>query len=118
VKLKTKIGLQLLGGMIGVLIISQAIPLIQARRSNNRLAASSQQLLNDRELQSVKNFQTVVDFSVTAFLGHGDMDVFPRLAALQSSLPGLVEFSLYNLTGTITDSSNKSARGRTLTLLC
>jgi len=113
-KLQTKIGIQILGGMVALQLLTQAIPLIQAKHSNGKLAAASQGLLNERELQNVKNIDTAVDFGVTDSLGRGDMDVFSRIAALQSSMPGLVEFSLFNLEGKITASSSKSAMGRAL----
>ena len=113
-KLQTKIGIQILGGMVALQLLTQAIPLIETKRSNGKLAGSSQGLLNERELQNVKNIHTAVDFGVTDSLGRGDMEVFARIAALQSSMPGLVEFSLFNLEGKITDSSRKSAMGRKL----
>ena len=113
-KLKDKIGIALLSGMVGVLVVSQIVPLVQAKRANGRLAATSQKLLEARELQNVENFHAVVDFTVADSLARGDMDVFPRLAALQASLPGLVEFSLYDGTGKVTDSSAKSALKRAL----
>jgi len=100
--------------MVGVLLLSQAVPLFQAKQTNARLAGSSQKILNERELQNVKNIYTAVDFGVTYSLSHGDMDVFPRVAALQSNMPGLAEFSLFNLHGKLTDSSSKAVLGHQL----
>ncbi len=113
-KLQTKVGLQLLGGLMGVLAVSQAVQYVQAHRSNGRLAGSSQALLQERELQNVKNIHAAVDFSVSDCLGRGDMDVFPRLIKLQQTMPGFLEFSLYDEEGKISDSSLKSARGHKL----
>ena len=113
-KLQTKIGIQLLGGMVGVLLLAQVVPLIQAKRSNGQLAASSLGLLNGRELQNIQNIQTAVQFSVTDSLSRGDMEVFSRVAALQATMAGFVEFSLYNRDGKITDSSSKSSLGHKL----
>jgi hypothetical protein len=81
--LRSKIGLQLLVGTVAVLVLSQAVPLVQAKRSNRKLAGSSQGLLQERELQNVENIHAAVNFSITECLGRGDMDVFQRLVALQ-----------------------------------
>jgi hypothetical protein len=113
-KLKNKVGTALLGGMISVLLVAQTATLIQARRSNSRFADTSRQLLNEHQLQNVKNFHTVVDFTVTDALARGDMGVFARLDSLQADLPGLAEFSLYDLSGKITDSSAKPLPKRIL----
>jgi methyl-accepting chemotaxis protein len=108
-KLRTKVGLQLLVGVTAVLVLSQAVEYVQVHRSNRNLGASSQALLQERELQNVKNIHAAVDFSVTDCLGRGDMDVFSRLNQLQQSMPGLDEFSLYDAEGKVSDSSLKSA---------
>jgi hypothetical protein len=55
-----------------------------------------------------------VDFTVTDALARGDMGVFARLDSLQADLPGLAEFSLYDLSGKITDSSAKPLPKRIL----
>jgi hypothetical protein len=112
--LKTKIGLQLLGGTVAVLVLSQTVPLIQAKRSNHQLAESSGGILSERELQNVKNIHATVNFNVVDSVGRGDMDVFSRMAGLQASLPGLSEFTVYNLAGNVSDSSTKTPLHRTL----
>ena len=110
--LQTKVGLQLLSGLMGVLVLSQTVEYFQAHRSNGKLAASSQALLQERELQNVKNIHAAVDFSVADCVGRGDMDVFTRLVRLQAAMPGFVEFSLYDAAGEISNSSLNSVRGR------
>jgi methyl-accepting chemotaxis protein len=112
VKLQTKIGLQLLGGLMAVLVLSQAAQYVQAHRSNRDLAGSSQALLQERELKNVKNIHAAVEFSVSDCLGRGDMEVFPRLIKLQQIMPGFLEFSLYDGEGKVSDSSLKSALKR------
>ena len=104
----------MLSGITAVLVLSQTVPLIQGKRSNHKLAESSGGILNERELQNVKNIHAAVDFSVVDSLGRGDMDVFTRMASLQANLPGLVEFSVYNLDGKVSDSSAKAAMNRLL----
>lgn len=113
-KLQVRVGLQLLGGLMGILVLSQAVQYVQAHRSNSKLAGSSQALLQERELQNFKNIHAAVDFGVLDCLGRGDMDVFPRLIKLQQTMPGFLEFSLYDAEGKVSDSSVESARGRKL----
>ncbi len=113
-KLQAKVGLQLLGGLTAVLVLLQTVEYIQFHRSNRSLSGSSQALLGERELQNVKNIDAAVDFSVSESVGRGDMDVFARLMKLQQTMPGFVEFSLYDGEGKISDSSRKTALGRKL----
>jgi methyl-accepting chemotaxis protein len=113
-KLQAKVGLQLLGGLSGVLLSSLAIQYVQVQRSHRDLAASSQALLQKRELQNVVNIHAAVDFGVSECLARGDMEVFPRLLKLEQDMPGFAEFSLYDEEGKVTDSSSKSALHRKL----
>jgi len=113
-KLQAKVGLQLLGGLTAVLVLLQAVEYFQAHRSTRNLAGTSQALLQERELQNVKNIHAAVEFSVSDCLGRGDMDVFSRLIKLQQTMPGFVEFSLYDKEGKVSDSSLKSALGHQL----
>ena len=99
---------------MAVLVLSQAVEFVQARRSNGKLAGSSQALLQERELQNVKNIHAAVDFSVSDCTARGDMEVFARLIKLQQTMPGFLEFSIYNGEGEISDSSLKSALHRKL----
>ena len=97
---------------MAVLVLSQAVQYVQAHRSNGKLAGSSQGLLQERELKSVKNIHAAVEFSVSDCLGRGDMEVFPRLIKLQQTMPGFLEFSLFDGEGKVSDSSLKSALKR------
>jgi methyl-accepting chemotaxis protein len=112
--LKAKIGLKLFSGTLAVLVLSQAVQFVQAKRSNRKLAASSETLLQERELQNIKNIHAAVAFTLSDGLARGDMDVFQRLITLKQDMPGLEEFSVYSLKGIVTDSSDKSALNRQL----
>jgi len=112
--LKSKIGLQLLIGLVMVLIIAQALEFIQARSSDRKLIDSAESILQEREKQNILNIHNSVDFGLADCLAKGDMDVFGRLINLQKSMPDLQEFSLYNPAGIVTDSSAKTALNRKL----
>ena len=51
--LKTKVGCQLFGGVLAVLVLSQAVQFFHARRANHKLGEASEALLQERELQNV-----------------------------------------------------------------
>ena len=112
--LKTKVGCQVFGGVLAVLVLSQAVQFYQTRRSNQKLAESSETLLQERELQNVKNIQTALDFGLSACLSRGDMDAFGRLVKLQKDVPGFIEYSLYDQLGHVTSSSDKVLLQRAL----
>jgi hypothetical protein len=112
--LKAKVGLQLLSGLLAVLVISQAVQFFQAKRSNRKLTGSGETILQERELQNTRNIHDAVEFGLSECLARGDMQIFDRLVSLQKKMPDLIEFSLYNPDGKVTDSSTKSAKNRKL----
>jgi|CZKM01.1.fsa_nt_gi hypothetical protein len=112
--LKTKVGCQLFGGVLAVLVLSQAVQFFHARRANHKLGEASEALLQERELQNVKNIQAALDFGLSACLARGDMEVFGRLVTLQKGVPGFVEFSLYDQKGQFARSSDKASLRRPL----
>ena len=109
---RLKIGLQLSGGVLVVLALSQAVQLVQVRRSNARLAGSSEMLLNQRELQNVRNIHAALDFGLADSLARGDMEIFGKLSSLQHDLPGFTQFSLYDQNGAVALSSQKGIKGQ------
>jgi methyl-accepting chemotaxis protein len=112
--LRTKVGCQVFGGLLAVLVLSQAVQFYQTRRSNQKLAEASETLLQERELQNVKNIQAALDFGLSACLARGEMDVFGRLVTLQKDVPGFVEFSLYDQKGCVASASDKVLLRRAL----
>ena len=64
-RLQLKAVVQLLVGFAAVMAVSQAVQYFQAERCATKLTGSSQALLQQRELQNVRNTQAAVDFSVS-----------------------------------------------------
>ena len=102
----------LLGGILRVLAITQGAQFWHARRTTSALTGSSVNLLEERELQNIKNIHAALDAGLSDALSRGAMDIFGRLEALQREIPGFTEFSLFDAKGVVTDSSDKAARGR------
>ena len=113
-RLQTKLSLVLLVGLGSVIALSQAIQHWRVGRETQRLAAQATTIVEERERQSSANLEHMMDFFITDYLGRGEMDVFGKLAELQATIPGLTEFSLYDIRGRVTHSSDKSALKRTL----
>ncbi|MFO1478482.1 MAG: methyl-accepting chemotaxis protein [Verrucomicrobiota bacterium] len=112
--LKAKVGLQLFGGLLAVMVLAQVVQYFQARHLNAQLTGSSESMLQERELQNVQNIHAAAEFGLSDCLARGDMEVFGRLITLQQRMPDFLEFSLYNPAGKVTDSSLREARGRQL----
>jgi len=104
----------LLGGVLPVLVLTQAVQYWHAKRTTSTLTLSSRNLLEERELQNIKNIHAALDAGLSDALARGAMDIFGRLETLQREIPGFAEFSLFNAKGVVTDSSDKLARGRLL----
>jgi hemerythrin-like metal-binding protein len=108
--LKGRIGTQLLGGLLAVLVASQVVQYLQTRQSTGKLLASSQKLVGEESQRLVKNVQAALEFGIDEALARGDMEVFGRVLRLQKELPGLAEVSIYDSKGIVADSSEKAAR--------
>ncbi len=112
--LRRSVGVKLFSGVLLVLLAAVVFLFVQARRGSREMAASGERLLAQRETDNIKNIHAGLEFAMGEALGRGEMDVYGKLASLQSRLPGLLEFSLYDRHGRVTHSSHKSAVGREL----
>lgn len=112
--LRRSVGVKLFSGVLLVLLAAVVFLFVQARRGSREMAASGERLLAQRETDNIKNIHAGLEFAMDEALGRGEMDVYEKLAGLQSRLPGFLEFSLYDRHGRVTHSSHKSAVGREL----
>lgn len=112
--LQKKLALSLIGGLVVVIPLAQFFQWEHSRSLTAQLAKATGQLLQERELKNVENFHSGVNLMVVDSLARGDMDVFSKILELQKSVPGFVEFSLYNNKGVVTYSSDKSALKRAI----
>ena len=107
-RIQTKLCVVLLAGIGSVLALSQGLQHWLAAREARALAGQAAALIDEREHQSAANLEHLFDFLIGDYLALGEMDIFDKLAALQSSIPGLDEFSLYDSRGRVSHSSNKA----------
>ncbi|HWA86047.1 MAG TPA: methyl-accepting chemotaxis protein [Opitutus sp.] len=108
-RIQTKLSLVLLPGLGCVLALSQFAQNWLAGRESRELARQATALMVGEDDQAMANLEHMIDFVITDNLSAGEMEIFAKLATLQSSIPGLDEFSLYDSRGRVTHSSNKAA---------
>ena len=111
-RIQTKLSLFIVGGISFVIALSAVVQNWQARRSDSAISDQSQNLLLHDEEQGTHNLAKAVQFIINESLAKGDMDVLQKIPVLQSRINGLAEFSLYNKSGVVTYSSEKSALKR------
>ena len=113
-RIQTKLSLVLLAGLGTVLAVSQTVQSWRSGRQTAQLAERSTALLVACNDQGSGNLEHLIDFMIEKNLASGEMEVFGELASLQSSIPGLAEFSLYDGRGRVSHSSDPDALKRTL----
>ena len=113
-RVQTKLSLFVVGGISFVIAMSAVVQNWQAKRSASAISVQSEGLLLRDEEQQTRNLARAIQFIINESLAKGDMDVLQKIAALQSGISGMAEFSLYNKGGLVTYSSDKSAIRRSL----
>ena len=108
-RIQTKLSLVLLAGIGSAIALSCWVQNRAARKSTTGMAAIAAKVLGDRERQTTDNLQHAVDFLLSDSLERGEMDVFKKVVELQTAIPGLIEFTLYDRTGKVAFTSNKAA---------
>jgi len=114
-KLNFKLTLALLAGLILVLSIAQIIQHKNMSGIISELSASSMKLLKEREVENALNIFNSVDRAVAGSLERGEMEKFTKLIKAQKKVKGLLEFSLFDINGHVTHSSDSSFIGNKLT---
>jgi hypothetical protein len=78
------------------------------------MATAGGDLIKQTELQRVQTIHASLDFGLSYCISQGDMDVFGRLGTLQKSVPGFLEFSLFDRHGKVAYTSNEAAKNHPL----
>jgi hypothetical protein len=104
-KLHTRLVLLLLLGALGIVSLAQWNDYRRSRAVVQQLATDNLKLLEEREWQNAQNVNRTVQQGVAGSLERGEMDKFRRILSAQTNVQGLVEFSLYDRSGTVTHSS-------------
>ncbi len=114
-KLNLKLTLALLAGLILVLSLAQIIQHKNVSGIISGLSISNIKLLKEREVENALNIFHSVDRAVAGSLERGEMEKFTKLIKSQKQVKGLHEFSLFDINGNVTHSSDSSFIGNRLT---
>lgn len=114
-KLNFKLTLVLLVGLILVLSLAQIIQHKNMSGIISDISASNMTLLKEQELENALNIFNSVDRAVAGSLERGEMEKFTKLIKAQKKIKGLLEFSLFDINGNVTHSSDASFIGSKLT---
>lgn len=106
-KLQTKIMLILVSITVVLLTAVQVMQFFEITKTITGLADSNILLLKESEEDKAKNIFISVERAVAGSLERGEMEKFTKLIKAQNDIKGLQEFSLYNMAGVATYSSNE-----------
>ncbi len=112
--LKKRLILTLMIAMTFMVVVSQVAQFLHSRANTLGLGARNWQSMHQEALQSAENVNTALLFGMNTILESGEMDGFNKVAALEKDITGFQEFSLYNVKGVVTYSSDKAALKRQL----
>ncbi len=113
-KLHVKLNLALLSGLIVVVAIAQFVQYTRAVDLISNLSGSTLSTLKEREDAFARNIFNAVDRAVAGSLERGEMEKFTRLLEAQKTVDGLIEFSLYDMGGSVSHSSDPGHLKKTL----
>ncbi len=99
--LQQKLTLSLAVGLLVPLGLVQTIQFLHLREELNTTSAHDEAILNTMAAANIEN----IEKATTGFLARGEMDDVDKQVAQIKTIPGLVEFSLANEKGVITNSS-------------
>lgn len=114
-KLQTKLIMSLLGGLIVVIMAAQVIQYFRMSTYISNFSKDNIGILKNREELFAMNMYRSIARGVSGSLERGEMIKFDNLLKTQTKIEGLLEFSLYDMSGTVVYSSHPEFMGKTLT---
>jgi len=107
-KLYTKLILSLLAGLVVVVAAGQVFQYINITRQVSDFSNSNLKMLREREETFAKTVFKSVEHAVADSLERGEMEKFTKLLTEQRTVEGLLEFSLHDREGVVTNSADES----------
>jgi len=114
-KLHTKIMFSLVGCLIVVVALAQAVQYVGTMGKIKKFSDTYHDLLQTREIEHAQDIYRSVDGAVSGSLKRGEMEKFNHLLEDQKQIEGLLEFSLFSRDGIVTHSSDNQYIGKNLT---
>lgn len=106
-KLHTKLIMFLLAGLTVVIVIAQIVQYRSVTRMISTMSQDNLNILKDREERFAKEVFRSISQAVEGSLERGEMDKFAKLLSEQRNVEGLIEFSLHDMKGVVTYSSDE-----------
>jgi methyl-accepting chemotaxis protein len=107
-KIHTKLIVSSLAGLIVVVALAQLMQHFGVTGLISNLSESTIKLLKEREEEYAKNIFRSVEQAVAGSLERGEMETFTKILEAQHEVEGLLEFSLYDRNGIVSNSSDPS----------
>lgn len=107
-RIHVKLTLWLLTGLILTVAAAQFIQHRIVVREISKLTDINMALLKDREEKNAHNIFISLEQAVAGSLERGEMKKFSKLLEAQRQVKGLTEFSLYDINGVVTHSSDSA----------
>jgi methyl-accepting chemotaxis protein len=113
-KLHTKLILSLMVVLVITVILVQGIQYVNTVDLIADLSQSKLQLIREREEMRADAIFLTVERAIQGSLTRGEMEKFTGLLESMNDIDGLLEFSLFDASGTVTHSSDKNYLGQEL----
>ena len=113
-KLQVKLLLGLLGGLLAVYLLSFLFQQNRSLSAINSFAGTSRSGEEARQWQWVEGMQLAIHAPLLDTMAEGEMDRFDKILAAHRKLPGLQEFSLYNVDGRVVASTDQARKRKEL----
>ncbi|MCP4346289.1 MAG: PAS domain-containing protein [Desulfobacterales bacterium] len=113
-KLHAKLVLSLLTVVIIVVLFAQTWLYSKISDLVEDQSGENIRLIESREAEFAHNIHRLVENAVAGSLERGEMEKFDKLLRAQRNIKGLLEFSLYDRNGIVTNSSNDSSLNKQL----
>jgi methyl-accepting chemotaxis protein len=112
--LQTKFFLSVTAGVLGVLVVSEAVRQRQESNGLRDLSNGNLKRLESATQENMRHLQQSVQVALRDAMEKGEMDRLTQVMKAQLSIAGLLECSLIGTRGTVTYSSHNSALKRPL----
>jgi methyl-accepting chemotaxis protein len=113
-KLHTKLILSLLVGLSVVVSLAQVLQFVSVSGELSLFSDNLMDVLSQREEKFAETVFQSLERSIAGSLERGEMEKFERILQEQKSVDGLLEFSLFNREGAVSQSSDPSFLKRQL----
>ncbi|MDX2110847.1 MAG: methyl-accepting chemotaxis protein [Verrucomicrobiota bacterium] len=104
--LQLKMTLWLVSGLLVVILIWQLFQYYSVSNTLGTVQHDNYNLIHKETLAHAEDMHESIQFCISGYLQRGEMDIFAKVGNLKKNINELDEFSLYNVDGVLTYSTN------------